>query len=40
MEIGQYGYSVFSSTQMFRVIGGKIVPVQAADEIAFDSFIG
>lgn len=39
-SIGRYGYGVFASAKMFRVSGEEIVPVEAADEISLDSFVG
>ena len=39
-HIGRYGYGVFASAGMFRVADGEIVPVEAADEISLDSFVG
>lgn len=39
-NIGRYGYGIFASAKMFRVSGEEIIPVEAADEIALDSFVG
>ncbi|MBQ7915161.1 MAG: ATP-binding protein [Firmicutes bacterium] len=39
-HIGRYGYGVFASAKMFRVAGEEILPVEAADEISLDSFVG
>lgn len=39
-NIGQYGYGIFASAKMFRVTEQSIVPVEAADEISVDSFVG
>lgn len=39
-NIGRYGYGIFASAKMFRVAGGEIVPVMAADEITAESFVG
>lgn len=39
-QISRYGYGVFASAKMFRVAGEEIIPVEAADEIALDSFVG
>jgi len=39
-EIGRHGYGVFALHGMFRVSGEEIVPVEAADTISLDSFIG
>lgn len=39
-NVRKYGYGIFSQSCMFRVDGGDIVPVKAADDIALDSFIG
>lgn len=34
------GYGIFASKAMFKVEDGEIVPVDSADEISLDSFIG
>ena len=39
-EICCYGYGIFSSAGMFRVEGEEILPVEAADSIDLDSFVG
>ena len=39
-EICRYGYGIFSSAGMFRVEGEEILPVEAADSIDLDSFVG
>lgn len=39
-HIGRYGYGIFASARMFRVADGEIVPVEAADDISIDSFVG
>ena len=39
-EIGRYGYGIFASAGMFRVEDGEILPVEAADDITLDSFVG
>ncbi|MGN0487309.1 MAG: ATP-binding protein [Acutalibacteraceae bacterium] len=39
-NIGRYGYGVFASCGMFRVEEGEIIPVETADEISVESFIG
>ena len=39
-HIGRYGYGIFASAKMFRVADGVIVPVEAADDISIDSFVG
>lgn len=39
-EICRYGYGIFSSVGMFRVEGEEILPVEAADSIDLDSFVG
>ena len=39
-DIGKYGYGIFSSSGMFRVSDGEIIPVEAADDISPDDFIG
>ena len=39
-DIGRYGYGVFASAKMFRVVDEEIVPVKTADEVSVDSFVG
>ena len=39
-EIGRYGYGIFASAGMFRVEDGEILPVEAADDITMESFVG
>lgn len=39
-HISRYGYGVFASAKMFRVAGDDILPVEAADEISVDRFVG
>lgn len=39
-QIGTFGYGVFASAGMFRVSDGVILPVEAADPIRLDSFVG
>lgn len=39
-NIGRYGYGIFASAKMFRVTDDDIVPVEAADDISLDSFVG
>lgn len=39
-HIGRYGYGVFASAGMFRVVGDTILPVKTADETALDRFVG
>lgn len=39
-HIGRYGYGIFASAKMFRVAEEGIVPVEAADDISIDSFVG
>ena len=39
-HISRYGYGIFASARMFCVNDGKIVPVEACDDISIDSFIG
>lgn len=39
-NVHKYGYGIFAMSVMFRVHDGEIVPVKAADDISFDSFIG
>ena len=39
-NIDKYGYGIFASSEMFKVVDGEISPVESADEIKLDSFIG
>ena len=39
-HIERYGYGIFATAKMFRVSGDDILPVDSADEISTDSFIG
>lgn len=39
-HISRYGYGIFASAKMFRVADDEIVPVEAADDISIDSFVG
>ena len=39
-DISRYGYGIFARYTMFRVDGNEIKPIEAADSISFDSFIG
>ncbi|MBQ3817266.1 MAG: ATP-binding protein, partial [Clostridia bacterium] len=39
-NINRYGYGIFSSAKMFKLNDGIILPVESADEISADDFIG
>lgn len=39
-HIERYGYGIFATAGMFRVENGEIIPVEAADDISTDIFIG
>lgn len=39
-QIGRYGYGIFCGCGMFRIADGRIVPVESADTISTDDFIG
>lgn len=39
-SISCLGYGIFASYPMFRVNGSEIVPVEAADDISVESFVG
>lgn len=39
-NISRYGYGIFASAGMFRVENGEIIPVEAADTVSLDSFVG
>lgn len=40
LYLGRYGYGIFSTAAMFRIDGTEIVPVESADEITLDRFVG
>lgn len=39
-NIHRYGYGIFASATMFRVVDEQIVPVKTADDVSMDSFVG
>lgn len=39
-NVDTLGYGIFASKAMFKVEGGEILPVDSADEISLDSFVG
>lgn len=39
-NVDTLGYGIFASKGMFRIENGKIVPVEVADSISIDSFVG
>lgn len=39
-KVDTLGYGIFASKAMFKVEDGNIVPVDSADEISLDSFVG
>jgi len=39
-NVDTLGYGIFASRAMFKVEDGQIVPVDSADEISLDSFVG
>lgn len=39
-NLNRYGYGIFASACMFRVVDNEIVPVEAPDTISMDKFIG
>lgn len=39
-NVNRFGYGIFASAAMFKVVGNDVVPVEEADEIKADSFIG
>ncbi len=39
-NVDTLGYGIFASKAMFKVEDGQIVPVDSADEISLDSFVG
>ena len=40
LYLNRYGYGIFSTAAMFRIDGTEIVPVESADEITLDRFVG
>lgn len=40
MAIERYGYGIFSQHKMFRIEDGNIVPLESADRVSLDSFVG
>lgn len=39
-RVDKLGYGIFASRAMFKVENGEIIPVDSADEISLDSFVG
>ena len=39
-EVNRYGYGIFATAGMFKVVDDVIVPVEAADPVELDQFIG
>ena len=39
-NVFRFGYGVFASYPMFRVLDGEIIPVESSDEIAVEGFVG
>lgn len=39
-NLSRYGYGIFASAKMFRVVDEEIVPVKTADEVSLTDFIG
>lgn len=39
-NVSRFGYGIFASYPMFRVLNGEIVPVESSDEIAVEGFVG
>ncbi len=39
-NVFRFGYGIFASYPMFRVLDGEIVPVESSDEIAVEGFVG
>ncbi len=40
LNISKYGYGIFAGHTMFRLDGDEIVPIEAADDISMDRFVG
>ncbi|MBQ9734575.1 MAG: ATP-binding protein [Clostridia bacterium] len=39
-NVGKYGYGIFATSEMFKVVGNDIVPVESVDQIKLDAFVG
>jgi len=39
-NISKFGYGIFASSTMFKVLDEQIIPIKSADEISVDNFIG
>ena len=39
-NIEKFGYGIFASSEMFKVVDGEIIPVESADSITINDFIG
>ena len=39
-NIEKFGYGIFASSEMFKVVNGDIIPVESADDIKIDGFVG
>lgn len=39
-NVSKYGYGIFASYPMFRVIDGSIIPVESSDDISVEGFVG
>ncbi len=39
-NLDRYGYGIFSSATMFRIVNGEIVPIDSCDNISLSDFVG
>ena len=39
-NISKFGYGIFATAKMFKVLNEKIIPIKSADEISVDNFVG
>lgn len=39
-NISKFGYGIFADSEMFKVLDGDIIPVESADDIKLESFVG
>lgn len=40
LNLSSYGYGIFATSKMFRVSDGEICPIDFADDISLDDFVG
>ncbi len=39
-NISKFGYGIFATAKMFKVLDEQVIPIKSADEISVDSFVG